>query len=452
MNKEAVSIITDICTTQDRGFLLPKESIYRLARYLPRPLISKDFNCQPRAIALVIPYHPLDEIGGLEIATLNFAHQMRIAGIEAKIISRGHYLKKDFSGVHYSTDNVPVLGFGSGIKDILLPLLRMAMRKEFDVVQWMEIFPPIPEDPDVYNVNAEMQYLGSVLLRALGIKTFMYVATSSNVTNRGVNNPNWRKKHQPLTSLLKAGMSGLIMCNKDIFDEYYQAKVCLGEDRMTYVPFGVNTDEFKPLGSPQEKQNLRNKYNLPLDKLIFFYTGRFVKRKRPDLLLEQWLNIPLLEREKAHLVFIGGAAGKNHPDSIFPLMGNLLRTSASQNISVFDLVDRDQMAELVRAGDVFVFPSQREGMSLAVLEAMSSAKPVICFNIGGTKEQVTSESGTLLNIEDTRNLSVVIRSYINKPQIIEKQGQNGRRLVENQFSWRVLTNRLINFYQTFQST
>lgn len=182
-----------LCNMAASGLRLDRPSlsgpIFSIARGLGQSgCPEKKFSSDSR-IALIIPYHPLEETGGLEIGTRMIAQGLSQLGHRVEIISRGQYPDHDRSGNIETPEGIMVHGVGKGIEDINQYIFQNLGSN--DVFQWMEIFPPVPEEPTNYNDKAEQQYLASVLLRAAGKRTYLYVATSGNVAKRGTNNPDW---------------------------------------------------------------------------------------------------------------------------------------------------------------------------------------------------------------------------------------------------------------------
>src|SRR5690606_27119634 len=62
---------------------------------------------------------------------------------------------------------------------------------------------------------------------------------------------------------------------------------------------------------------------------------------------------------------------------------------------------RSDVPELMRALDIFALPSQAEGISNTILEAMASGLPVVATDVGGNAELVAvGESGALVPAQD----------------------------------------------------
>ena len=404
-----------------------------------------------RRIALIIPYNPLYETGGLEIGTMKFADGLTKLGNHVEIISRGEYANRDLTGTRVSPDGINIHGVGSGIEEIVPYIFKR--HADFDVVQWMEIFPPVPEEKHVYNDKAEQQYLASIVLRALGTHTFLYVATSGNVTNRGVNNPNWRDyKDQRLNQYLRAGIEGFDMINSEISDEYSASSIKIKPEKRTVIPLGVDTDMFKPVANG-EKFRLRESMGLPKEKTIFICPGRFVKRKRQDFLFSVWQSMPENFKKSAILLFVGGKAGKGQPDSMYDeLMEKIksYRNEGNSDVISVDLVLHEQMVQYIQASDAMIFPSEREGLGMVVLETMACGKPVFASNIPGVRDIIqTKDTGTLFEPNNSEQVRIGLTSFLDSPDIYLQKSRKAREFVIHNWSWESISKKLNKFYERF---
>lgn len=426
-----------------------------IASLKKRQTLSGEVKKKEKKIALIIPYHPLYEIGGLEIGTRKIAKGLMRLGNDVEIISKGAYPDKDLTGRKVCPEGIFVTGIGSGIEEIIPYVFDRY--SEFEIIQWMEIFPPIPEMKTVYNDKAEKQYLSSIILRSLGLKTFLYVATSGNVTNRGVNNKNWGVKNQRLNEYLELGMNGFNMINSEIIKEYKDANINIKNERYEIIYLGVDTNKFKPVNKEKRNQ-LRKELKLPRDKIIFICPGRFVRRKKQDLLFGVWQQLPENVKNKTHLLFVGGKAGQGQPDSIYEGLKNKIvsyldrRDSQGKvaDITCVDLVSREVMIKHFQSSDVMLFPSEREGLGMVVLEAMACGKPVFASDISGVREIIKSPIiGTLLQPNDNKELEGCIFSFLNSPGEYTKKALRARAYVVDNWSWESICKKLDIFYNKF---
>jgi glycosyltransferase involved in cell wall biosynthesis len=136
----------------------------------------------------------------------------------------------------------------------------------------------------------------------------------------------------------------------------------------------------------------------------------------------------------------------DYPAAQFQLLGFL-------NVENNTAITRDQISEWEREGivtylgspddirpfladcDCLVLPSYREGLSVALLEAASMAKPIVATNTVGCKDVVIDGiTGYLVNVKDSKNLAMHLKKIIlhSDAELIE-MGKKGRKFMEEQF-------------------
>lgn len=101
-----------------------------------------------------------------------------------------------------------------------------------------------------------------------------------------------------------------------------------------------------------------------------------------------------------------------------------LRTSLSQYITelglekhVFLTGSIHEAAKVLKAADVFVLPSQSESYGYVLHEAGLADVPIIASDVGGIRDIVSNQSGTLVDSGDTAQLKKAITDHIQHPEI-----------------------------------
>lgn len=93
------------------------------------------------------------------------------------------------------------------------------------------------------------------------------------------------------------------------------------------------------------------------------------------------------------------------------------------------------VAKALRTLDIFLFTSHREGMSIAILEAMASGLPIVATNVGGTREQVQDgKNGFLVTAGNLRELAAKCLTLANNDALRKQMGQTSRSIAEQRFS------------------
>jgi glycosyltransferase involved in cell wall biosynthesis len=170
----------------------------------------------------------------------------------------------------------------------------------------------------------------------------------------------------------------------------------------------------------------------------FFYSGQRLLRAKPRLLFVGRLaghkNLPLLLRalagvsERFETTLVGD--GK--------LEAKLRELAASlelQNVRFHGRADGDELRNLYRNADIFVLPSEREGMPLVLLEALAMGLPVVATDIPGSRDVIVDGiNGVLVPPDDATALRKALLSVATDLDGYRRMSEASRRLA-TQYSW-----------------
>jgi len=165
------------------------------------------------------------------------------------------------------------------------------------------------------------------------------------------------------------------------------------QENCIMAPNGANRIRFKPVTN---KNELRKKLNLPIDKKIILFVGRFQHDKGPKRVLEA---LELLNIKEFKLVLLG--VGSQDLESSF--------------IHFKGKVKNEYVAEYMAAADVFVLPTLHEGSSNVIVEAMASGLPIISSDIPEIKVQCTDEFSILVDPMSIESLAQAIDFILSNP-------------------------------------
>ena len=132
------------------------------------------------------------------------------------------------------------------------------------------------------------------------------------------------------------------------------------------------------------------------------------------------------------------------------------RAQLEAQVSSLDLGDfvkfvgwRNDTQRLLELMDVFVLPSDSEGTSLALLEAMASGTAVVATAVGGTPDVIgSSEAGRLIAPGNTRALAGAILESLADGAERQAMGLRGRARIEQQFSFEAMARAYLDLYKT----
>lgn len=220
-----------------------------------------------------------------------------------------------------------------------------------------------------------------------------------------------------------------VAISQEIYDELDQLDV--PPARRVMIPNGVDIDRFEPV-TMDKKRALRRQLNLPDGPLVIF-CGRLTRQKRLDLLLQVWSEVQSL-----------------HPSAQLLLLGTgeeelALRRLAGKNV-IFGGRQPD-VAPFLQASDLFVLPSDSEGLSNAMLEAMASGLPVIVTEVGAAPQLLASgQAGRLIQPGDKTQLFEALDSTLSTPHLLPLMGEHGREIVLRDYSLESVVQRLLQLY------
>ena len=189
---------------------------------------------------------------------------------------------------------------------------------------------------------------------------------------------------------------------------------------------GVDTTRFSPAKNPP-----RN------DEINIVCVGRLIDRKGQDHLLRAFANLHLRSELTVKLTLVGTGDAEA---SLKKLAADLRVTD---DVHFTGVVSSDVMPQVFREAEVFVLPSQNEGMSIALLEAMACGLPVVVTDTGGTAELVKENvNGFIVPWSNVNNLTEKLALLVSDQQMRHRMGNASRQTAMN-FSWLTMARKYL---------
>jgi phosphatidylinositol alpha-1,6-mannosyltransferase len=171
--------------------------------------------------------------------------------------------------------------------------------------------------------------------------------------------------------------------------------------------------------------------------------GRLIERKGQQHLLRSFAALRAqLGDQNLHLTLVGTG------DAEEGLRQQARDLGLTEAVTFKGFVSRAEMPEVYRQSSVFVLPSQSEGMSIALLEAMASGLPVVVTNTGGTEELVTQgQNGLIVQWADIESLTAALRLLAEDIELQQRMGAASRQMAL-QCSWSNITEQYLALMAT----
>lgn len=209
---------------------------------------------------------------------------------------------------------------------------------------------------------------------------------------------------------------------------------------------GIDVNKYNPSNlAHSEIQAIREKYGIRPEEKMIFFVGRLTPIKGVIQLVHA-MPIILKECPKVKLVIVGKGELE---ETISELIGRLgLRENVK---TVFEFITEEERILHYAACDLAVFPSLYEPFGIVALETMAMAKPVVvgASGISGFREIVIpGETGLHVNGNDPADIAHWgIIPLLKNPEKAKEMGKQGRKRVEEYFSWEKATESTLEIYQ-----
>jgi glycosyltransferase involved in cell wall biosynthesis len=193
---------------------------------------------------------------------------------------------------------------------------------------------------------------------------------------------------------------------------------------------------YVPNGGVLRERRLPDKifdWGLEPGKYILFL-GRFSPEKGCHLLVEAY------EKLDTDIKLVMAGASSYCDD-----YSRQLRTHAGERIKMLDWVSGEALDELLTNAMVFVLPSDLEGLSLALLDAMGAGLCVLSSDVAENREAVR-DAGFTFRRGDVADLADRLRFLIANPAVREAAGQAAKRRVREHYQWPAIAAEIERVY------
>lgn len=212
---------------------------------------------------------------------------------------------------------------------------------------------------------------------------------------------------------------------------------------------GVRDDLFVPLD--RERSTLRQEHSVSPDGVVFTFLGSVGRRKGFDTLAQAFAELAPAH-PKWRLWVIGPRSRQESQNIVEQEVAEVCQPLqvVQEQVSYWGRInDRQMLAQILAASDVFVFPSRREGMGVAPLEAMSAGVPVIIARLPGITDLASIHEVTGLYIEpgNVEQLKEAMRRLGEDPELRQRMGQAARQRIEEAFYWDQHVSRWEQLYE-----
>lgn len=247
-------------------------------------------------------------------------------------------------------------------------------------------------------------------------------------------------KYNLLRRMVRPLVHRYIAVSRDL-EQWLTGKIGVEPSRISQIYNGVDSQKFRPRRTEDSALPLPAQFTSG-QHVIIGSVGRMAVVKDHATLARAFIELirqhPQL-RETARLLIVGDGP---------------CREGCAQMLVEAGLSDcaclageRNDVAELIRAMDIFVLPSLGEGISNTILEAMATGLPVVATQVGGNPELVQENvTGRLVPADAPQVMAQALFDYMNDARLRSSHGDAGRAVIERSFSLPAMVNAYMQTY------
>lgn len=212
-------------------------------------------------------------------------------------------------------------------------------------------------------------------------------------------------------------------------EDYALAQKKMKAREVVYVP-GVGIDLIKFGNFVVDKASKRNELGVPGNTMLLLSVGELNENKNHETVIRAIADMP-----NVYYIIAGKGGLQEHLQSVIDELG------VSDKVKLLGF--RKDIGELCATADMYAMPSYREGLSVALMEAMASGLPCVVSKIRGNTDLIDENGGELFDPYSVEDCKAAIAKLIATE--IERKGQYNREKIKR-FSVETVNEKMTDIY------
>jgi glycosyltransferase involved in cell wall biosynthesis len=193
----------------------------------------------------------------------------------------------------------------------------------------------------------------------------------------------------------------------------------VSEERLFFSPYSVDSRLFEEQYTRLDREQCRRELGIAPEQIVVLFSGKFIPRKAPLLLLDALAR--LADRERLTLILLGDG-------ELRPQVESQAKALLGERVLLPGFVNQTQLGRYFRAADIFVLPSHFETWGLVVNEGMHFGLPVVVSSAVGCAPDLVreGETGLLFPAGNAEALAACLQKFLDVPERARVMGVAAR--------------------------
>jgi glycosyltransferase involved in cell wall biosynthesis len=201
-------------------------------------------------------------------------------------------------------------------------------------------------------------------------------------------------------------------------------KYNINNNKSCHIPDGVDIEKFK------RNKKIERKY-------ITLMATRLTYIKGVDIFINI---VKELYRKNKNLKFLIIGDG--------PLKNLVLNAQKHLPIKFYTSFPYEKIEDIYNMTKLLMITSRTEGVPTPIYEGFACETPIISSDVGGISSVISPNvNGHLFDVTKYKSVISVILDLIKNDELLETYGKNGRKLIEENYSWKVITDKIYEIYK-----
>jgi glycosyltransferase involved in cell wall biosynthesis len=245
-------------------------------------------------------------------------------------------------------------------------------------------------------------------------------------------------KYYHLVEWLLSLITDSVICISEVVNRFANETQRINAKKLITIHNGI--DDVCAV-TEKRSSDLKKELGIPINHSVIGTITHLEEHKGLKYLLEA-ASLLLQQRNDVNFLIIGDGSLKEE----------LKKLCIDLNLEkkIIFVGELSEILEILSSIDIFVLPSLREGLGLAILEAMACGKPVIATNAGGIPEIVKDGvSGILVPPKNSEALYMAMNELLNDREKREKMGRIGEKVYYEDFRTKTMVEKIEDLYDFF---